>query len=160
MQATLSRHVQVELRPLYCGVDSSRIRTGLNSLDTSKCSTGLGEQVSQGSVSRQIQMQKQPLQCRHIPGATQAPLCRHIHGPLRSLCCSHLQEQHLLLFSIQAMGEAQVPVVWTCPTQAFGNVYTAGDDSQELFQHIQDRTKDELLWQKFARTKWNESLRQ
>ncbi len=51
--------------------------------------------------------------------------------------------------------EAQIPMVWTCPgaTQASGNVFTTGDDSQELFQHIQDQTKDELVWQKICKNK-------
>ncbi len=35
------RQVEVQLRPLYCGVDNSRSRTGLYSVDPSKCSKGL-----------------------------------------------------------------------------------------------------------------------
>jgi hypothetical protein len=30
---------------------------------------------------------------------------------------------------------------------------------RELFQHFQDRKEDEMVSQKFARTKWNQSLR-
>jgi hypothetical protein len=36
----VSRHVQVQLRPLCCGVDTSGSSTGLSSVDTSICSSG------------------------------------------------------------------------------------------------------------------------
>ncbi len=77
----VSRHVQVQLRPLCCGVDTLRSSTGLSSVDTSICSLSLccvdtsteaatGYCCSDTSMCssfpcRQFQEQHRPLQCRH-----------------------------------------------------------------------------------------------
>ncbi len=102
MQATLSRHVQVQLRPLYCALDNLRSRTCLYSVDMSQCSKGLCS-VDKTKISTGLR-----------PGAAQAlcgvDICRCCSGSLvqkrpssrfNSDPCvfGSLQQQQLLLFS-------------------------------------------------------------
>ncbi len=120
----LSRYVlQVQLRPLHCGVDNSRSRTGTVQTRQSAAQASvpvvqISQESAQASVSRQVQVQLRPLWHRHVQ-VLQLPLqCRHAQVQLGPLCVDTYMYSSSLSLVQAPPRAAPSPVFHTSPGAA------------------------------------------
>jgi hypothetical protein len=122
----LFRHVQVQLRPLCCGVDTSRSSTGLSNVDMSICNSGpCGVDTSIGAAHASFFVQTRPgahvLWCRRLEETHRLLPCRHVKVQSRPLSVDQSRISTGFCFQ-RSPGAAQTSVAYTHPDVAVASV--------------------------------------